>query len=188
MNSNKILGTVYLFIALLLIVLLTGILKKGDGGLFSNMPMISAIVDQDDDESSSFITATNDFSAKDVKNIKAELRVLPLEITESEDDKIHIEFKGKASEFCTAYLREGKLSLIEKKKSLVSGRVQLRLPASWDKGLDLECVSGAVSSASGSSKPLSFLPNSGSSFFFSSPPLLSMDSGLLDLLPPATAR
>ncbi len=142
MKSNNILGTVYLAIALGLIVLLsTGLRGKLDSRLSHFFPTAP---DRDWDDEQSGAAANADFTKGEVHTVEIELQSLSLKIGRSNDEKVHLELAGTAMQACKFSNRSGKLSVKEHWKKTGDGKVIVSLPASWQGDLELESVSGSV--------------------------------------------
>ncbi|MCR4580705.1 MAG: DUF4097 domain-containing protein [Treponema sp.] len=170
MKRNYILGTVWIIIALLLCLLLYSGLnnKSKTRRLEKNIERwIERSIDEGDwedymneedwedyeNETSDMSEAAdiqNDFSAQGLRNINLELRSISIEVTKSEDSRIHVDFLKGAEKRCKLSCSGGKLEIIEKKQrkvhlftSSVFGTIEIRLPAEYTGHINLESVSGS---------------------------------------------
>ena len=173
MKRNYILGSLWIVIALLLtFLLIKGF--RGNKNTFSGIHNFSDWlenhVDNDDwdsddwdseyydydgdDENMETIEASElakntTFEAFGIKTISTDLRTFPVEISKSSDSKIHIDFEGKAENYCKLSHNGSEILVKEVKRkggfnAHINGKVYITLPETFDKELNIDNVSGSV--------------------------------------------
>ena len=173
MKRNYILGSIWIVIALLLTVLLIKGFhgnKNPVNGIHSFSQWIEKHVDNDDwdrdewdseyydydgdDENMeniepSELAKNTTFEAIGIKTIFTDLGTFPLEISKSSDSKIHIDFEGKAENYCRLSHNGSEIHVKEIKRkgrfyTHINGKVYITLPESFDNELKIDNVSGSV--------------------------------------------
>ena len=173
MKRNYILGSLWIVIALLLtFLLIKGF--RGNKNTFSGIhnfsDWIEKAIDEDgwdrdewdseyydydgDDENMETIEASElakntTFEAVGIKTISTDLRTFPVEVSKSSDSKIHIDFEGKAENYCKLSHNGSEILVKEVKRKSgfnthINGKVYITLPETFDKELNIDNVSGSV--------------------------------------------
>ena len=155
MKRRYILASLWLVIALLLLMILASSLKGSKlnwGNLFDWKSYVSANFDDGDYffKYNNPAPMKNAYFTEGLNAVEVELKSIPLEITTSPDTMIHADFFDGADNFCTFTKTNNKLVVKEKKgfglsaKKLLRGNIKMSLPASFDGKVKIESVSGAV--------------------------------------------
>ena len=173
MKRNYILGSLWIVIALLLtFLLIKGFRgnKNPVNGIHSFSQWIEKHVDSDnwdsdewdseyydydgDDETMetidpSELAKNTTFEAVGIKTIFTDLGTFPVEISKSSDSKIHIDFEGKAENYCRLSHNGSEILVKEIKRkggfyTHINGKVYITLPESFDNELKIDNVSGSV--------------------------------------------
>ena len=168
MKRNYILGSLWIVIALLLtFLLIKGFRgnKNPANGIHSFSHWIEKHVDNDDWDSEYFdddwddenvetieaseLAKNTTFETVGIKTISAELGTFPVEISKSSDSKIHIDFEGKAENYCRLSHNGSEILVKEIKRkggfyTHINGKVYITLPETFDKELNIDNVSGSV--------------------------------------------
>ena len=84
-----------------------------------------------------------------IKTISTALRTFPVEVSKSSDSKIHIDFEGKAENYCKLSHNGSEILVKEVKRKSgfnthINGKVYITLPETFDKELNIDNVSGSV--------------------------------------------
>lgn len=173
MKRNYILGSLWIVIALLLTVLLIKGFhenKNPVNGIHSFSQWIEKHVDNDDWDSDEWdseyfdddwddenmetiepseLAKNTTFEAVGIKTILTDLGTFPLEISKSSDSKIHIDFEGKAENYCRLSHNGSEILVKEIKRkggfyTHINGKVYITLPESFNNELKIDNVSGSV--------------------------------------------
>ena len=164
MKRNYILGSLWIVIALLLTFLLISGFEgsnKTKRGLHNFSKWLEKNIDDsdwDDDwddeageedymKSEINTQQTNEYEAVGIRNIETNLRSIAVEVSESTDSKIHIDFEDGAEKRVLITNSGSRILVKEMKKKghlFMSGKVLISLPGDYSESIDIESVSGSV--------------------------------------------